>query len=178
MEQFQPELWHDLFVATAGAASALAGLLFVALSLHMRYIATRSVYRDMARGSLIGLVMALVMSLLVLVRQPLQWLAVEAGFAGFAYLAVVGGHQLLSLRRKGWRIARESTLRSIGGYVLGLVGLANGVAMLAQIGPGLYVLAAIVVAIILWSLWNAWVLVIGVADEEIRDDRRSSLAQG
>lgn len=25
----------------------------------------------------------------------------------------------------------------------------------------------IVVAIVVWSLWNAWVLVMGVADEEI-----------
>jgi len=65
MAPYQPELWHDFFLATAGAAAALAGLLFVALSLHTRYIATNTVYRDMARGSVIGLFMALVLSLLV-----------------------------------------------------------------------------------------------------------------
>ena len=171
MDPYQPEPWHDFFVATAGAAAALAGLLFVAVSLHMRYIATETRYRDMARGSLIGLVMALLLSLMVLVRQPARWLAAESVLAGFAYLAVVGGQQLYSLQRTGWRIPRESVLRSIGAYVLAFVGFATGLAMWFMAGPGLYVTAVIVVAIVVWSLWNAWALVIGVADEEIEADK-------
>lgn len=166
VDPYQPELWHDFFLATAGAAAALAGLLFVALSLHLRYIATERVYRDMAGGSLIGLVMALVLSLLVLVRQPGSWLAFETGFAAFAYLAAFGGYQLITIRR-GIRIPRASVVRSIGGYALTAVGLASAFGQVFRLGPGLYVLAAIVVAIVVWSLWNAWVLVMGVADEEI-----------
>ena len=173
MGAFQPEPWHDFFLATAGAASALVGLLFVALSLHIRYIATQATYRDMARGSLIGLVMALALSLLVLVHQPFQWFVAEATLAGLAYLVVVGGYQLLSLPRTGWRMPRESLLRSIGAYFLALVGLVNGLAMSFRVGPGLYILALIVVAIIFWSLWNAWELVIGVADEEIEADSKA-----
>ena len=166
VDAYQPGQWHDFFLATAGAAAALAGLLFVALSLHLRYIATEPVYRDMARGSLIGLVMALVLSLLVLVRQPTPWLALETGFVALAYLAAVGGYQLLTLRR-GARIPKESVVRSVGGYALAAVGLASGLGQVFRFGPGLYVLAVVVVAIVVWSLWNAWVLVMGVADEEI-----------
>jgi len=173
MDPFQPELWHDFFLATAGAAAALAGLLFVALSLHMRYIATSSTYRDMARGSLIGLVMALVLSLLVLVRQPVQWLAIEAFVSALAYVVVVGGAQLITLARTGWSIPSESVIRSIGGYLLGLIGAATGIGMLLQTGPGLYVIAFIVVAVMLWGLWNVWTLVIGVADEEIEADQKA-----
>jgi len=173
MDPYQPERWHDFFLATSGAAAALTGLLFVALSLHIRYIATESVYRDMARGSLIGLVMALVLSVIVLVSQPVEWLGAEQGLAGLSYLVVVGGQQLFSLQQTGWRIPRESALRSIGGYLLGLVGLVAGFGISFRIGPGLYVVAAIVVTVILWSLWNAWKLVIDVADEEIEADRKA-----
>lgn len=45
--------------------------------------------------------------------------------------------------------------------------------MIFRIGPGLYVAATIAVAIMVWSLWNAWVLMVGVADEEIEADQRA-----
>ncbi len=32
---YQPQEWHDLFVAVAGAAAALGGLIFVAVSLNL-----------------------------------------------------------------------------------------------------------------------------------------------
>jgi hypothetical protein len=35
---YDPELWHDLFVAVAGAAAALAGLVFVAVSINVERI--------------------------------------------------------------------------------------------------------------------------------------------
>ncbi len=176
MDPYQPEQWHDFYLATASAAGALAGLLFVALSLHMRYIATATRYRDMARGSLISLVVALVLSLLVLVRQPVPWLGIEAAFAGFAYLAGVGSQQLLLLQRRGWRMPRGWLVRSVGGHLLGLIGLATGIGISLQIGPGLYAMATTVVVIMLWSLWNAWVLVVGVADEEIEAEKKARSA--
>ena len=173
MEPYQPEQWHDFFLASAGAAAALAGLLFVALSLHLRYIATETAHRDMARGSLIGLVMALVLSLLVLAHQPVLWLGVENVVAGVSYLAIVGGQQLIWLRRPEKSVPTESLVRSLGGYALALVGVAAGAGLPFGVGPGLYVIALIVVAIVLWSLWNAWALVMGVADEEIEAESKA-----
>lgn len=38
MTAYQPALWHDLFVAMAGAAAALAGLIFVAVSINLEQI--------------------------------------------------------------------------------------------------------------------------------------------
>ena len=172
MDPYQPEQWHDFFLATAGAAAGLTGLLFVALSLHIRYIATEPRYRDIARGSLIGLVTALVLSLLVLVRQPVTWLGPELGLVGLAYLVLVGGQQLLTLRARSWSIPRGSLVRSLIAYFMAFAGSVSSAGMSIAVGPGLYLSAVIVVAIVLWSLWNAWLLVIGVADEEIEAETK------
>ena len=34
-------------------------------------------------------------------------------------------------------------------------------------GPGLYAISFIAIVIVVWNLWDAWVLLMGVADEEI-----------
>jgi hypothetical protein len=35
---YDPETWHDFFIAAAGAAAALSGLIFVAVSINLRDI--------------------------------------------------------------------------------------------------------------------------------------------
>jgi hypothetical protein len=37
---YEPERWHDLFVMLGGSAGALAGLVFVGLSLHVLFAET------------------------------------------------------------------------------------------------------------------------------------------
>ncbi|HEX2746304.1 MAG TPA: hypothetical protein VHN16_18150 [Streptosporangiaceae bacterium] len=37
---YNPETWHDFFIAAAGAAAALSGLIFVAVSINLRDILT------------------------------------------------------------------------------------------------------------------------------------------
>lgn len=169
MDPYQPEAWHDFFVASAGAAAALTGLLFVALSLHIRYIALNPIHRNQARGSLIGLVQVLLISLTVLVRQPVAWAGVELALNGAAYVLVIGGYQVVALSRLKWKIAPRSLIPSIIGYLLAVAGIIGGANVYFGSGPGLYITAAIVVAIIVWNLRNAWFLLMGVADEYLAE---------
>ena len=165
VDPYQPAQWHDFFLATAGAAAALTGLLFVAISLHIRYVATEPRYRALARGSLIGLVMVLVNSLVALIYQPPAWTGLELAGVSVAYIAISGAYQLASMRRAP--VPRSSLLASGVGYVLALAGLVGGLSVTLEAGPGLFVVALILIAIVLWNLWDAWVLLLGVADEEI-----------
>jgi len=167
MDPYQPEAWHDFFLATAGAAAALTGLLFVGLSLHIRYIASNVAYRQIARGSLTGLLAVLVLGLDVLVHQPVSWLGIQLALVGGLYFVAVGSYELTRYSRIGWRAARSSFVRLGLGLLLALLGVVAGLSIVFQAGPGLYAAAFISIAIIVWSLWNAWVLLIGVADEEI-----------
>lgn len=166
VDPYDPAGWHDFFVASAGSAAALTGLLFVSLSLHVRFIASSTSHRNTARGSLIGLVMVLVSSLVVLARQPVSWTGVELALVSVLYTAAVGAHQISRYRRLG-SMPRAALVRSGLGYLLAIIGFAGGLNLYLGSGPGLYAIAFTMVAIIVWNLQNAWLLLMGVADEDL-----------
>src|ERR1700733_8369993 len=56
--------WHDLFIAEAGAAAALAGLLFVAVSINLKQILALPSLPARAAAVLATLIVALVVSTL------------------------------------------------------------------------------------------------------------------
>jgi hypothetical protein len=167
VEPYSPETWHDFFLAIAGAAAALTGLLFVSLSLHVRFIAASRDHRNTARGSLIGLVLVLVISLVVLIRQPATWTGLELALVNLLYVVLVGTYQVGVIRRMNWKVSSRSVARSGLGYLLALTGMVGGFNLYAGTGPGLYLIAFQVIAIVVWNLRNAWFLLMSVADEDL-----------
>jgi hypothetical protein len=69
--------WQPFFIMAGGAAAALAGLLFIALSIHVREIAAHPAFRYRALATLsIPLVVLVVSGLALLPRQtgrPSDW---------------------------------------------------------------------------------------------------------
>jgi modulator of FtsH protease len=171
MDPYQPQPWHDYFLAIAGASAALAGLLFVATSLHVRYIATSPDHRGRSRDSLSGLIIVLVLSLVTLVPQPTVWFGLELIVIVAGYIAVGGAFQLAEIRGAGRHLPRSVFKRTGFGYLLAVAGVLAGLSITLRTGPGLYLLGIILVVVLLWSLWNAWVLLMGVADEEIAAEK-------
>src|SRR5690349_13475005 len=51
-DAFRPEQWHDFFVLVGGAAAALTGLVFVALSLNLAVVMSDSTHRYRSIGTL------------------------------------------------------------------------------------------------------------------------------
>src|SRR6059058_3899067 len=72
-------LWHDFNVALVTAAAGLLGLLFVALSIHIRALSDRrnEELRAVARSIFLGYVVALAFGFLALMPQSLWALGVE-----------------------------------------------------------------------------------------------------
>ena len=69
--------WQPFFAVSAGAAAALAGLLFVALSIHAREIAEHPPFRYRALATLSIPLVVLVVSGLVLLRRQTRFLGLE-----------------------------------------------------------------------------------------------------
>jgi modulator of FtsH protease len=83
MTAYQPEQWHDLFVATAGAAAALAGLIFVAVSINLEQILKYPALPPRAVATLSITVGLLLVSVFVLVPgQSRTVLGLEALILG------------------------------------------------------------------------------------------------
>src|SRR6476660_4866940 len=70
--------WRGFFGMAAGTAAGLAGLVFVALSMHLKGIRAYPPYRYRARSSFASMMLVFVVARLVLLpRQPNAWLGLE-----------------------------------------------------------------------------------------------------
>jgi modulator of FtsH protease len=170
LDAYRPDLWHEFFVVTGGAAAALAGLVFVAVSLHLRAITGHLGHRHRARTIVASLGQILIASLIVLVPTLDH---VGAGIA----LAIVTGALLYEtlkstvqiapiLRR--WRrdpIARTIAIRTTIGDVSMLIGFAGAIAVIAGNGLGLSLVGADMVVRFGLAIAGAWLLIVAVSEE-------------
>ena len=160
--------WHDFFLAQAGAAGVLAGLVFVGASINLEKIVSDpgSGLPGRVAEALILLVAVLTASVLLLVpgQGPVMVGAqvLVVGLAAWGWVVVI---QLLRLR--SWRamrpdLRRAFVLRVALGQIATLPLVVAGIAVLAGGLGGLYWLAAGMVFSILVALFEAWVLLIEI----------------
>jgi len=160
--------WHDFFLAQAGAAGVLTGLVFVGVSINLQQIVSdpSSGLAGRAGEALILLVAVLTVSVLVLVPgQSLGVLGTEVLVVGLAAWGWIVAIQLQLLRE--WGTMRADlrgpfVLRVVVGQVATLPLVVAGVNVL-WVGPGgLYWLVAGTVFSILAALFEAWVLLVEI----------------
>ena len=89
MTAYDAEQWHDLLVASAGAAAALAGLVFVAVSINVERILQHRGLPERALQTVMMLVGAVVVSLFGLVPQGRTALGVELLAGGLVMIAFI-----------------------------------------------------------------------------------------
>jgi modulator of FtsH protease len=153
--------WHDFFLGTIGAAAALTGLLFVAISNNLDQVLKFAGLPGRAAGTLGMLVSALVVSGFALAPgQSHRALGIEIAAVG----TIVAVQAVWVSRGSGaagdprsWRIEHLATL------LLPSIGLiVGGVSVAVAYGGGLYwVLGAVLLAFASASV-NAWVLLVEI----------------
>ena len=160
--------WHDFFLAQAGAAGVLTGLVFVGVSINLQKIVSdpRSGLAGRAAEALILLVAVLTVSVLGLVPgQGKGLLGAEVLVVGLAAWVWIVTIQLPRLREWGTMRA-DLRVSFVVRVVLGQVGtLAMVIAGFAVlwVGPGgLYWLVASTLLSILAALADAWVLLVEI----------------
>jgi hypothetical protein len=180
-----PEDIHDFFLASAGVAGALIGLLFVAISVSAGRLATTEVsgqlHRIRAYAALTAFLNALSVSLFALVPgEKIGWTATIVAILGLLFVAA----SLLSLirvRQVRWPRARDAA------FFLGL-----GVTFVLQLMSGLDVVnhpgdsgtvnnvAILVIVCFLIGIARAWELIggpsIGIGHEMVALARRTEAA--
>ncbi len=163
MHAYSSAGWESLFVAEAGASAALAGLLFVAISINLERILQGAGLPGRAGEAMVLVVAVLGVSTLVLVpgQSPTALGAELLGIGLIAVSSLVVIHVRAVRGRVGpsWGVlAGRIVLAQLA--VLPL--LVAGVSLLLGAGGGLYWLVPGVLLCLVVAVLDAWVLLIEI----------------
>jgi hypothetical protein len=158
-----PNHWRDLYVMLGTSSAALIGLLFVATSLHVKEIVNDDVYRLRAQYTTLILVDTLIEATVIL--TPLPVLFVGAG------LAVANLHLMwlpMNLLLKASTISKNrrrggfSARRALFVLFAGFVGLGGSISIMLGGGWGLFFVTASYAGCLIFAIWNAWMIMLGI----------------
>jgi modulator of FtsH protease len=154
--------WSDLFVAAAGAGAALAGLVFVAVSINLERILVERNLPARALQTLVMLVIVVAVSLVCLIPgQDLVALGIELLILACGYAFVLVRTAQISLAASPAPVTGNA-LRLLLLASSGVPLLIGSVSVLAETGGGLYWIAAGILGAIAGGVTNAWVLLVEI----------------
>lgn len=169
---YQPDQWHDYFIAVGGASAALTGLVFVAMSLNLDVITQDPTHRHRAVGTLSGFTAIFVICFLSLMGAQdhravgLEWLILSVA-AGVVY--VYGYIQAL---RFGQSSVGLRSPRLIAGTTLHVVEIVGAGLLFGGYLAGLYLAAISMVAILAFMISGAWLLIMGASERRDKDQEK------
>jgi len=162
MAAYAVEPWSDLFVAAAGAGAALAGLVFVAVSINIERILALKGLAERGLETVVTLLVVVIIALAGLIPgQSTVALGVELLLIAVAYLGLI---------IKLWPSVRPSveapwtwTFGRIFVKVILVVPLVVGsIGLIAEGGGGLYWIVGAIVGGITGAVATAWVLLVEI----------------
>ena len=158
-------LWHDFNLAVVTASAALLGLLFVALSIHMRVLSAMEniELRSIARTVFLGYVLSLGIGFLALMPQTLGAFGVELLIVILAATLPYAAAARSGLRATGIGYDRRITIiQFVAGFALFAVSIAAAIGVATGEARALYVVGGIAVLSLLWGVFNTWELIFRV----------------
>jgi hypothetical protein len=161
---YDPSEWHDLFVAVAGASAALAGLLFVAVSINVERILKYEGLPERGIEALAMLLTPLVISIAGLlpgqghVALGIELLAITAALLAVMLRLPIARQLPDGIETPSRYFLSRQIVRLSGTVLLGIGSLG----VLFAVAGGLYWIVGGIVVLILGAVVNAWVLLVEI----------------
>jgi hypothetical protein len=156
------EGWHDFFVAQAGAGAALAGLLFVALSINIESIIKSPWLPPRAAVTIVLLVGSVIEALLGLwPHQP----SLATGLEELVTSLIVFGFTVrltVAASRAPKEYASGTFLSALMVQLAAVPALAGAIALSFGFEAGLFPLAFSMLVAIIVAFLNSWVLLVEI----------------
>jgi hypothetical protein len=163
-----PEQWSNFFVMAGSGAAALAGLIFVAMSINHHVIIGNKTHKNRAINMLSGFTAIFMASGTALIGNQaptalgiewlILWLIATAIFVRGYVVAIRAGMSFIGL----------NVPRLAGGTLCYIAEVIAAIFLILGHGPGLYIAAIGIVVLFAFLISGAWLLMIGIYEERAK----------
>ena len=164
-----PEQWNNFFVMVGSGAAALAGLIFVAMSINHEIIIRNKTHKNRAINMLSGFTAIFMASSLALMGDQ------SHGMLGFEWLGLWLIATFIFIR--GYVVAIRYGMSSIGlnaprlagGTVCYVAEVIGAIFLICGYSPGLYIAAIGIIVLFAFLISGAWLLMIGIYEDRTKN---------
>ena len=160
-----PEQWNNFYVMVGGGAAALAGLIFVAMSINHEIIIRNTTHKNRAINMLTGFTAVFMASSLALIGNQclgalgLEWLVLWL----IATVIFIRGYVIAI--RSGMSSVGLSVPRLSGGTICYLAEVIGAIFLILGYSSGLYIAAVGIIVLFAFLISGAWLLMIGIYED-------------
>ena len=163
--------WNDFFVMVGGGTAALAGLIFVATAVNLEVILRNATHKNRAINMLSGFTAVFMACSLALIgHQTLRMLGAE-WLVLWAIATVIFVRGYVVAIRAGMSSIGLNAARLAGGTACYLAEVVAAILLIVGCSAGLYVAAIAAVVLFAFLISGAWLLMVGIYDEQARTKR-------
>jgi hypothetical protein len=157
--------WNNFFVMVGGGAAALAGLIFVAMSINPESIILNSTHKNRAINMLSGFsAIFMACSLALLGNQNLLALGIEWLLLWLIATVIFVRGYIVAIRA-GMSSIGLNAPRLAGGTLCYLAEVIGAIFLILGHSAGLYIAAIASIVLFAFLISGAWLLIIGVYEE-------------
>ena len=154
--------WNNFFVMVGGGAAALAGLIFVALSINPDDIIRNTTHRNRAINMLSGFTAVFMACSLALIGNQLPELLGIEWLALWLVATVIFVKGYVIALRSGMSSAGLNAPRLAGGTMCYLAEVAGAIFLILGQSAGLYIAAIGMIVLFGFLISGAWLLIVGI----------------
>ena len=159
--------WQNFFVMVGGGAAALAGLVFIAMSINLSIITRDATHKNRAIATLTGFTAVFTICALALMgNQNYQWIGVE-----WLVVSLVPTITYIRVYVRATKVGRSSVGLSIGRFIVGttcyVAQIIGSLLLIAGYVAGLYIASVAMVLSFAFFISGAWLLITGIHENQI-----------
>jgi hypothetical protein len=157
-----PEQWSNFFVMVGGGAAALAGLIFVAMSINHEIIFKNTTHRNRAINMLSGFTAIFMASGLALIGNQSPAKLGVAWLILWLIATVIFIRGYVVALRSGMSYIGLNLPRLAGGTLCYLAELIAAIFLMLGYGSGFYIAAIGIIVLFAFLISGAWLLMMGI----------------